>query len=185
MANSLKSKPGKASTEKRDADVSALGPEITADELCALTGLTDRRHRQLASDGYFPEPKRGRYQTRKTLQGLFRFMLDRSNRKGSIDAAKLKKIEEEARLLEIERQEREGLLVSKAACDQANKKFYAIIMQGIDQKFGQELPSLAVSLDEVGIHGVVMRKKKEFMDAARAALRLESKKAARAAGEEE
>src|SRR5256885_3244989 len=29
---------------------------ISADRLCSLTGLTDRRHRQLAKEGYFPPP---------------------------------------------------------------------------------------------------------------------------------
>jgi hypothetical protein len=44
---------------------------ISAEELCAFTGLTDRRHRQLAKSGYFPPPLRGLYQKDKTITGLF------------------------------------------------------------------------------------------------------------------
>lgn len=45
---------------------------ISADKLCELTGLSDRRHRQLAKDGYFPPPLRGQYQANATIAGLFK-----------------------------------------------------------------------------------------------------------------
>lgn len=46
---------------------------ISADKLCALTGLTDRRHRQLASDGWFPSPVESQYLLTPTIQGMFRY----------------------------------------------------------------------------------------------------------------
>ena len=46
---------------------------IAADKLCALTGLTDRRHRQLADQGFFPPPADGEYLLVPTLRGLFNF----------------------------------------------------------------------------------------------------------------
>lgn len=46
---------------------------ISAEKLCLLTGLTDRRHRQLAAQGFFPSPIRGEYQLVPTLQGMFKF----------------------------------------------------------------------------------------------------------------
>lgn len=54
---------------------------ITADRLCALTGLKDDRHRQLAKQGYFPAPKKGLYQLTVTLQGLFRYYREREEAK--------------------------------------------------------------------------------------------------------
>lgn len=48
-------------------------PTINADKLCALTGLTDRRHRQLAKAGYFPPPKMSEYQLTPTIKGMFQF----------------------------------------------------------------------------------------------------------------
>jgi hypothetical protein len=46
---------------------------ITADALAKLTGLTDRRHRQLAKAGFFPPPVRGCYLQAETLTGLFKY----------------------------------------------------------------------------------------------------------------
>jgi hypothetical protein len=46
---------------------------LTAEQLCTLTTLTDRRHRQIATEGFFPAPKRGRYERDATLSGLFRY----------------------------------------------------------------------------------------------------------------
>jgi len=46
---------------------------ITSEKLCALTGLTDRRHRQLAKDGWFPPPIRGEYQLSPTVKGILKF----------------------------------------------------------------------------------------------------------------
>jgi hypothetical protein len=46
---------------------------ISAEELCAMTGLTDRRHRQLAEQGFFPPPIKGNYQLAPTISGMFRY----------------------------------------------------------------------------------------------------------------
>jgi hypothetical protein len=46
---------------------------IPAKRLCALTGLTDRRHRQIADEGYFPPPVAGEYQLNATIAGLFKY----------------------------------------------------------------------------------------------------------------
>lgn len=52
---------------------------ITSDQLCALTGLTDRRHRQLAKEGYFPPPKMSKYSFVPTLKGMFRYYREMNN----------------------------------------------------------------------------------------------------------
>ena len=36
---------------------SADAEQMTADKFCQITGLTDRRHRQIAKAGFFPMPK--------------------------------------------------------------------------------------------------------------------------------
>jgi phage terminase Nu1 subunit (DNA packaging protein) len=48
-------------------------PTITASDLCTLTGLTDRRHRQLAAQGFFPPPLRGEYERDAVIAGMLRF----------------------------------------------------------------------------------------------------------------
>tara|TARA_Y100001934_G_scaffold169279_1_gene201184 strand:+ start:3270 stop:3797 length:528 start_codon:yes stop_codon:yes gene_type:complete len=75
---------------------------ISSAQLCTLTGLSDRRHRQLAGDGYFPPPIKGQYQFAPTLQGLFRYYRDQQS-KGSDEFAteRLRKTRAEANLAEI------------------------------------------------------------------------------------
>lgn len=78
---------------------------ISADALCRLTGLTDRRHRQLAKEGWFPSPIESQYQTVKTLQGLFRYFQQRDfgrlrQLKEDREAEKLRKDRVEADLAE-------------------------------------------------------------------------------------
>ena len=75
---------------------------ISGAQLCSLTGLTDRRHRQLAADGYFPSPIKGEYQLTPTLQGMFRYYREQQHR-GNDDLAteRLRKTRAEANLAEI------------------------------------------------------------------------------------
>src|SRR5437667_7324871 len=54
------------------AEPAAQAGTISTARLCALCGYTDRRLRQLASQGFFPSPLRGDYQVAATLQGLFK-----------------------------------------------------------------------------------------------------------------
>ena len=60
-------------------------PTLTADKLCALTGLSDRRHRQLAKAGYFPPPKRGEYQLSATIKGMFSYYRELGQKKTQTD----------------------------------------------------------------------------------------------------
>lgn len=57
---------------QRAAPADPVFPEsISGDDLCSLTGFTDRWHRKIAEKGYFPPPIRGKYEFVKTMQGLF------------------------------------------------------------------------------------------------------------------
>jgi len=56
---------------------------ISAEYLCGKTGLTDRRHRQLATAGYFPPPILGRYQAGATLLGIIRYQRELIQKKSN------------------------------------------------------------------------------------------------------
>ena len=60
-------------------------PTISAEKLCALTGLTDRRHRQLAKEGYFPSPIKSEYQLSPTIKGMFQYFKERLTSKTNAD----------------------------------------------------------------------------------------------------
>lgn len=82
-----------------ESDQNPIGVStITAEELCGYTGLTDRRHRQLAKAGYFPPPLRGRYQRDKSIAGLFQYLREQLNKRDDtekIERGKLAKVKRE------------------------------------------------------------------------------------------
>jgi len=87
---------------------------ISAEALCSLTGLTDRRHRQLSKDGYFPPPLDGQYQARATLQGLFKyFREDRNQAAVTLNSERLRKLKEEADRIALENARLRDELVDK------------------------------------------------------------------------
>jgi len=86
---------------------------ISGVTLCELSGLTDRRHRQLAAEGFFPPPVRGQYQLRAAIAGLFRFYRELQVKRGANLAQKReRKIDNENTLLELEIAEREAQLIA-------------------------------------------------------------------------
>ena len=79
------------------------GGLVSGTTLCELSGLTDRRHRQLAEQGFFPPPIKGHYQLRPAIQGLFRYYRDLQQKRGdNIKEKREKKLDNENELLEIE-----------------------------------------------------------------------------------
>jgi hypothetical protein len=55
---------------------------ISAEKLCAYTGLTDRQHRNIAKNGFFPPPYKGQYQEEETITGLFKYLREQTKRAG-------------------------------------------------------------------------------------------------------
>lgn len=85
---------------------------LSADELSSITGTTDRRHRQLAKEGYYPQPVRGEYKFRETLSGLLRWHRDQAAKKtGTLAEEKQRKLKAERMLIELHlrRENREAL----------------------------------------------------------------------------
>lgn len=93
----------------------AKADRISAKELSEITGLTDRRHRQLATEGFFPPPARGEYHLKKTFVGIARYYREQLHKKGDSVAAERKayararriKVEKETAILDGEYVKRE------------------------------------------------------------------------------
>ena len=86
--------------------------EISAETLCEITKLTDRRHRQLANDGYFPPPINGLYQMVPTLTGVVNYLRELADRNAdSMADEKLRKTRAERQLAELKlsRERKESL----------------------------------------------------------------------------
>lgn len=88
---------------------------ITADKLCVLTGLTDRRHHQIADEGYFPKPNRGEYALVPTIQGLFRYYRELSQKaKSKLVELNESKAESESKILRLKLAKEEKKSVDKS-----------------------------------------------------------------------
>lgn len=77
---------------------------ISNAELCQLTGLTDRRHRQLADQGWFPLPSKGEYPLVATLQGLFKYYREQQHVGRNLKDQKTAK---EIEVLTLEKEDRQ------------------------------------------------------------------------------
>ena len=117
---------------------------ISAEKLCALTGLTDRQHRNIAKAGFFPPPVDGQYQTVPTLRGMFKYyreMGERTrNRKDAIDEQKL-------RALKRENEEAEGRLTDTRKLAEVAGRSLIAIRDLIYQKMEAESPVSMAGLD--------------------------------------
>ena len=131
-------KQKQAAHKQQTVTVSALG-------LSAWTGLTDRRHRQLAEQGFFPAPIRGQYQIDATLTGLFRHLREQLARKNddlSIEQQKLARARREK--TEVERDLLKGDLLHKDQVGPALRNLALHQRATLQYKLEQELaPGLA------------------------------------------
>ena|SRR3990167_899566 len=118
---------------------------LTAEKLCALTGLTDRRHRQLASAGYFPPPIKGRYQAGKTIAGLFTYFRQQLTKKDdSLRKEQQAYTRAKRELAEEELAQFRGLYVPKADIGPALRNISLHQRAVLQRKFEQEIaPNLA------------------------------------------
>jgi len=98
---------------KRREVAGQLGKTIDAEQLCTLTGLTDRHHRGLARAGWFPSPVRGQYQLTSTLQGLFKYYRTASlvKARSEYETARTREASLRADLMELERSHKSGDLI--------------------------------------------------------------------------
>ncbi|XOV73818.1 MAG: hypothetical protein ACFHW5_11750 [Verrucomicrobiota bacterium] len=59
---------------------------ISTTQLAKLSGLSDRRLRELASEGWFPKSSDGQYQLVSTIQGLLRYYREREQSRIILDS---------------------------------------------------------------------------------------------------
>ncbi len=119
---------------------------ISALELEEITGLTDRRHRQIADEGYFPKPDLGKYRRDETLRGMFRYYRER-NDKDTLTAERVLLTKEKRIEQESINAERSGQLESKEAIA---KKIFALgeeIKSTLNFQLTDRLPALNAGLD--------------------------------------
>lgn len=129
---------------------------ITAEKLCALSGLTDRRHRQLAAEGYFPPPIESMYQLAPTIQGLFRYYREHNTRtKEKLVNTKDEKTQKEIRLLDMKISEQERQSVKRSEVSklllQVSSKQKAVLFASLEREYPGKVVGRTAS--EISAHG--------------------------------
>jgi hypothetical protein len=119
---------------------------MTYEKLRALIklDLTDRRLRQLAKEGHFPEPIEGQYDWPATIAGLLAYyrktQADHATRKQAID-------DEKHRALKRDNDLADGLLLAKADVVAEIRKLAEPVKVMLRQKLENEYPLAVAGLD--------------------------------------
>src|SRR5881394_4217080 len=120
---------------------------ISAEELTAITGLTDRHLRRLATQGHFPQPNHGRYLAGKTLVGFIKYqaeLLRKKNGKLAKEQLALTKAKRQDKQLEYEL--RQELYVEKSVIGPALRNVClhqrAVLQRILEQEVGPNLAGL-------------------------------------------
>lgn len=123
---------------------------LTGEQIEALTGLTDRRVRQLAKMGYFSSPVRGLYKQTETIRGLFKYYReDRHAEAKTMHEAKLTKLRAEAEMAQIKLAETKTELAPIADVRAYLANTAAKFDQMLTQKIDVEAPARLVGKDIV------------------------------------
>src|SRR6266576_3364715 len=122
---------------------------ISADKLCQLTGLTDRRHRQLATAGCFPPPYRGQYELSPTLQGLFKHFRELLAHKSGKKESELELLAQVKReIAEFDLSQKRGLYILKSEIGPALRNLSlhqrAVLQFKLENEVGPNLAGLHI-----------------------------------------
>jgi hypothetical protein len=129
--------------------------KIGAVELSALTGLSDRRHRQLAKDGYFPDPVESEYDRTATIRGLFKYYREHNQRtKEKIIGTKDRKTQLEMRILRARFERENGLVVPRYAVDRMLARAGSLIRGRLYSALEREFPGRVVGRSPAEIAAV-------------------------------
>lgn len=96
---------------------------IEAQDLASLTGLSDRRHRQLAERGYMPMPVRGVYKLRPAVAGIVKYYQQRAKAEDPLRKARQEEIKSRTKLNNLTIAARQRTMVPVAEAVQVLGKF--------------------------------------------------------------
>ncbi len=142
---------------------------ITGADLCLLTGLTDRRHRQIAKSGYFPPPIRGDYQRDVALAGMFKYYREMGERTRNL---KDKLDEEKVREKQLKNDETDKRLVDKEKLASCVATMLTAFRDLVYQKFENEAPTAMSTIDVPSARIIGRRMAGELLDKLQAAFKL-------------
>lgn len=144
---------------------------ISGEKLSELTGLTDRRHRQLADEGWIPKPDRGEYRFGATIRGILKFYREANDRaKGDLASEKLAKLRTERMIAELKLEQQRGELIDIDEMGEWVSRTAARWEQLLKLKLEIELPPKLVGKDIVAIRRELKRLHDEIREICNAGL---------------
>lgn len=122
-------------------------PTISGNQLEILTGLTDRRLRQLAKAGYFPPPIKGQYQQTVTIRGLFKYYREDHNHSAkTLNEAKLTKLKADAEMARIKVAQARRLTIDRGEVSDYLKSWAARLDMMLTAELENNAPNLVLGL---------------------------------------
>lgn len=119
------------------------------DQLAALLDVTPRRLQQLATEGWFARPERGRYQLVATVQGYIRYLKEGSkNQQRGSEQARLARAQ--AVKVEMENFRRMGELITREQSDATNQGLVVLIKsshEGLPGRLSSQLAAMTEPSD--------------------------------------
>ena len=117
---------------------------ISGEKLCTYTGLSDRRHRQLAAEGYFPVPVESMYDLGKTVSGIIRYYREAQGKsKLNLNELKAGKLERENKKLDFDIERISGQTVGIAALSEFMLRVSTKLKIRLYQFLEKEMPARA------------------------------------------
>jgi hypothetical protein len=121
--------------------MSTPAPTLTGGQMEALTGLTERRLRQIAKLGYFPPPERGQFQQTATIRGLFKYYREDNQRtNNSMAGLKANKLQAEGELVRIKVEKARGNLIPVEEVHEVHAYVFNTMVSTFRQRIENDLP---------------------------------------------
>jgi hypothetical protein len=138
---------------------------LSAEDLCKLTGLTDRRHRQLAQEGYFPHPVKSMYLLTPTIRGIFKYYREHNQQtREKIYNTKDQKTQKEVRLLDLKIAREERKVVDRAEVGALHMRIGTLMRGRLYAALEREYPGRVVGRTAAEISAIGRALADELMD---------------------
>lgn len=135
-------------------------------ELEGVTGLSDRRHRQLAKDGHFPAPDNGQYDLMAVIKGLLKFYRETHvSARTTLNDVKQENTVKKNRLLDLQIAKEERRMIPRADVDELLHHIGAMARTTLYQALETELPPRLDGMSASEIRPVTKAVADEICDA--------------------
>ena len=145
---------------------------ISGAQLEAFTGLSDRRHRQLAKLGYFASPVVGQYRQIESIRGVLKYYReDHHNTSRTLNDAKLEKLRADAEMSRIKVEQAKRETIDRQEVSDYLRAWTAKLDLMLTAELENNAPNLVLGLPIDGIRSEMRQMHDRIREATRRGLR--------------